>query len=78
MGPRRARRRGMVMGAAIASSRNKSAAQPTPAPVQPVNPQAQTSTDDMVAQLEKLADLKDKGILTQEEFDAKKKQLLGL
>ena len=28
--------------------------------------------------LEKLADLKDKGVITQEEFDRKKKQLLGL
>ena len=28
--------------------------------------------------LEKLAELKDKGIITQEEFDAKKKLLLGL
>lgn len=34
--------------------------------------------DEMTAQLEKLAELKDKGILTQEEFDAKKKQLLGI
>jgi hypothetical protein len=31
-----------------------------------------------MAQLEKLAQLKDQGILTQEEFDAKKKQILGL
>lgn len=29
-------------------------------------------------ELEKLADLKEKGILTQEEFDQKKKQILGL
>ncbi len=32
------------------------------------------STDELI----KLADLKEKGILTQEEFNAKKKQLLGL
>lgn len=31
-----------------------------------------------VEQLEKLAELKDKGVLTDEEFQAKKKQLLGL
>jgi hypothetical protein len=31
-----------------------------------------------MAQLEKLGQLKDQGILTQEEFDAKKKQILGL
>lgn len=41
--------------------------------------QQQTATGGNVAdELTKLADLKDKGILTQAEFDAKKKQLLGL
>lgn len=39
---------------------------------------ATDSEDDMVAQLQQLAQLKDQGILTQEEFDAKKKQLLGI
>lgn len=34
--------------------------------------------DDMMSTIEKLAELKDKGILTEEEFTAKKKQLLGL
>ncbi len=46
-------------------------AQQQPAPAAP-------SQDDAIAQLEKLGQLKDQGILTQEEFDAKKKQLLGL
>lgn len=36
------------------------------------------ANDDSVAQLQQLAQLKDQGILTQEEFDAKKKQILGL
>jgi len=39
---------------------------------------APVEANDDVAQLEKLAELKDKGILTQEEFDAKKKEILGL
>ena len=39
---------------------------------------AQSSSDDQIAELKQLADLKDQGILTQEEFDAKKKQILGL
>lgn len=39
---------------------------------------ATPSQDDVIEQLEKLGQLKDQGILTQEEFDAKKKQLLGL
>lgn len=45
-------------------------AQPAPAAAAPV--------DDTTAQLQQLAALKDQGILTQEEFDAKKKQILGI
>lgn len=44
------------------------AAAPAPAP----------DMDDQMAQLEQLGKLRDQGILTQEEFDAKKKQILGL
>ena len=33
---------------------------------------------DPYAEIEKLARLKDQGIITEEEFEAKKKQLLGL
>jgi hypothetical protein len=40
--------------------------------------QAPASADDQYAELEKLGQLKAEGILTQEEFDAKKKQILGL
>ncbi len=36
------------------------------------------SNEDQMAELKQLAELKDQGILTQEEFDAKKKQILGL
>jgi membrane protease subunit (stomatin/prohibitin family) len=39
---------------------------------------AAPAQDDTYAQLEKLGQLKEQGILTQEEFDAKKKQILGL
>ncbi len=45
------------------------AAAPGPAPA---------PADDYVAELEKLASLRDSGILTDAEFDAKKKQILGL
>jgi hypothetical protein len=34
--------------------------------------------DDLVSQLEALAKLRDQGILTDEEFSAKKAQLLGI
>lgn len=48
-------------------------------PQQQAAPVAQpTAQDDTVAQLQQLAQLKDQGILTQEEFDAKKKQILGI
>jgi hypothetical protein len=33
---------------------------------------------DMAAQIEQLAQLKDQGLLTEEEFAAKKKQILGI
>ena len=81
----RRNRRSMLAGAAIATSRSnkrqamasqqqpavqQSAPAPAPAPT--------TNNDDMYVQLEKLGALKDKGLLTQEEFDAKKKQILGL
>ncbi|KPK12200.1 MAG: hypothetical protein AMJ56_05160 [Anaerolineae bacterium SG8_19] len=39
---------------------------------------SQQAEPDYIAELEKLADLVDKGIITQEEFEAKKKSLLGL
>lgn len=40
--------------------------------------QAAPQQDDTVEQLQQLAQLKDQGIITQEEFDAKKKQILGI
>ena len=41
-------------------------------------PIQQQAGDDLVDQIEKLANLRDKGILTEEEFQAKKTQLMGL
>jgi hypothetical protein len=43
--------------------------EPPPAPAAP--------PADLVTQLRQLADLKDQGILTQQEFDAQKARLLG-
>ena len=42
------------------------------------NNSAYTQTNDDIAELTKYKELLDKGIITQEEFDAKKKQVLGL
>ena len=44
--------------------------QPTPAPAAP--------QESYLDELEKLADLRDRGIISEEDFEAKKKQLLGL
>jgi hypothetical protein len=41
-------------------------------------PQAAPAEADYMAELEQLAQLKAQGILTDEEFEAKKKQLLGI
>ena len=48
-------------------------AQPAPAPAP-----APASSNQKMAQLKELKDLLDAGLITQEEFDAKKKELLGL
>lgn len=46
---------------------------------QQANQSAQAAPqDDVTAQLQQLAQLRDQGILTEEEFAAKKKQLLGI
>ena len=39
---------------------------------------AKMSLDEQIDALKKLKELVDAGILTQEEFDAKKKQIMGL
>ena len=42
------------------------------------NPKVATSAPSAADELKKFKDLLDSGIITQEEFDEKKKQLLGL
>jgi hypothetical protein len=44
----------------------------------PAPPQPAASQDDYIEELQKLAGLRDAGIITAEEFEAKKQQLLGL
>lgn len=56
---------------------------PQSAPPPPQSPPVQspplpTAQFDYMAELEKLGELKEKGIITEEEFQAKKMQLLGL
>lgn len=45
---------------------------------EPVQQTAAPSQDDVYVELEKLGQLKNDGLITQEEFDTKKRQLLGL
>ncbi len=80
-------RTAVIAGTATAVSNNVSrrqanrwAAQEQEQYAQPAQqqPMQQPAEDEMTAQLEQLARLKDQGILTQEEFDAKKKQILGI
>lgn len=49
-----------------------------PAPSAAAPPAASPSEPSYLEELEKLAQLRDQGILTDEEFEAKKKQLLAL
>jgi hypothetical protein len=81
-----AARTAVVVGTANAVSNkqqqkyaNQAAAQQEAATEQaaPVAPAA-APQDDLVSQLEALAKLRDQGILTDEEFSAKKAQLLGI
>jgi hypothetical protein len=46
---------------------------PAPAPAAPVEPEAS-----YLDELERLADLRDRGIISDDDFEAKKRQLLGL
>jgi predicted Zn-dependent peptidase len=45
---------------------------------QAATPAAAPAAPDYAAELEQLAQLKAQGIITEEEFDAKKKQILGI
>lgn len=71
----------MLFGLGLAGSLNpQNASQATGAtvPAQDVDTKSTPSIDDQVETLKKLKELVDVGILTPEEFAAKKKQLLGL
>jgi membrane protease subunit (stomatin/prohibitin family) len=68
---------GLAMGQVLAQNLQKGL---QPAPAQEAAPAAPAAAavrpEDVMATLEKLGELKAKGILTQEEFDAKKAELL--
>jgi hypothetical protein len=63
------------------TSRRMSAAQEqtsAAAPAQAAPAQAAPAQRDEMAEIQQLAAMKDQGILTEEEFQAKKKQILGI
>ena len=67
--------------ARAAGSQQAAAAPPEAAPAAPAPaeaPPAASASDAQTAQLKQLADLHAQGILTDEEFAAKKKQVLGI
>jgi hypothetical protein len=69
-----------VSGRVARRQANKYAGQEAAAPQQapPMEQAPSGGGDDTAAQLEQLAKLKQEGILTDEEFTAKKKQILGI
>ncbi len=58
------------------TSRRMAASQPEPQAAPP--PAAAPAPQDDMTQIQQLATMKDQGLLTQEEFEAKKKQILGI
>ena len=66
---------GIAMGQVLAQNLQKGLQSPPAQEAAPAAPAA-VRPDDVMATLEKLGELKAKGILTQEEFDAKKAELL--
>jgi hypothetical protein len=71
---RRGRRRGLIVGAAIGSAAARRGNTDNDS-----DQYDQVDTQgDSIAELERLAELRDRGALTEEEFSAEKRQLLGL
>ena len=66
---------GVALGQVLAQNLQAGLQQPAPAAAAPTTAQG-VKPEDVMATLEKLGELKSKGILTQEEFDAKKAELL--
>lgn len=74
---RRQQQRWAAQDAAVAQPQSAQPVQPA-APVAAATPAAAPAEDPMVAQLRQLAELRDAGILTEEEFAAKKAKILGI
>lgn len=60
------------------TSRRMASAQTPPQAAPPPAATAAPAQQDDMAQIQQLATMKDQGLLTEEEFQAKKKQILGI
>ncbi|MBH0054434.1 SPFH domain-containing protein [Salinibacterium sp. SWN139] len=69
---------GMLFGMNLAQAISPLTAAPVAQSVAPVAPAESMTLDQQIETVKKLKDLVDAGILTQDEFDAKKKQVMGL
>ena len=67
-----------VSGRVARRQQNKYAQEEQAAPAPAAAAPAEAAEPDYMAELEQLAKLRDEGILSAEEFEAKKKQILGL
>jgi hypothetical protein len=65
---------GRVLQEAVAAAHEPPAAQTTPTP--PSASRASLTADEVDASLSRLADMRDRGLITQAEFDEKKRELL--
>ena len=67
-----------VSGRVARRQQNKYAQEEQAAPAPAAAAPAEAAEPDYMAELEQLAQLRDQGIISPEEFEAKKKQILGL
>jgi Short C-terminal domain len=74
---RRQRRRRVAAVGAAGAAVGKRRAEKQAAEAEPQQPEA-SAAPDYTAELEKLAKLRDDGVITAEDYEAKKKQLLGI
>ncbi len=76
--PRRVARRTARRTSRRVAGANEPAPQAAPAPAQTAPAPAAPAQADYTAELQQLAQMKDQGIITEQEFEAKKKQILGI
>lgn len=69
---------GLIFGMNLAQGLTAQSAATSPTPSPSVAPSQEPSLDEQIEAVKKLKDLLDTGVLTQDEFDTKKRQVMGL